>query len=132
MKLTVSNYAELLDEVTPPDAKGKVIPERIVKFLALVRKNRAWSQLPRIISAYETRVFKRQGIVRVTVRTPKPLTVSEEKKIAEQLGRDLKSIIWNTEVDPTLVGGLQLQIDDRVVRGSIRDHLQSLSKQLSS
>src|SRR3989338_9984765 len=54
MKLTVSNYAELLDEVTPPDAKGKVIPERIAKFLALVRKNRAWSQLPRIISAYET------------------------------------------------------------------------------
>src|SRR3989338_6672336 len=45
MKLTVSNYAELLDEATS-DADGKVIPERIVKFLALVLKKISCIQLP--------------------------------------------------------------------------------------
>lgn len=131
MKLTVSHYAELLDEATS-DANVKDLADLIAKFLFVVRKNRAWNQLPRIISAFETRVLERQGIARVSVRTPKPLTKTDEQHLAQQLGRDPKSIVWDINVDPSLVGGLQLQIGDTVVRGSVKDGIQSLSKQLST
>ena len=43
-----------------------------------------------------------------------------------------KQISLETELDPTLLGGVQIQLDHRVIDGSITRQLQELKEQLTT
>lgn len=74
---------------------------------------------------------EREGIARVLARTAVPLSEPErealERRLEEQTGR---RVILETEVDPDLLGGIVVQIGDRLVDGSTRARLEALRESL--
>jgi len=72
-----------------------------------------------------------EGIVRVQVETASPLTQSEQVRIWEKLEQILdKTVIVEPRVEPSLLGGLRLVVESRVVDGSLKSRLDRLKREL--
>jgi F-type H+-transporting ATPase subunit delta len=76
-------------------------------------------------------VEETRGVVRATARTAVPLSDGEHtallQRLQEQTGR---RVILTTDVDPTLLGGVVVQIGDQLIDASTRSRLDSLRDQL--
>ncbi|MWB99288.1 F0F1 ATP synthase subunit delta [Agromyces seonyuensis] len=67
-----------------------------------------------------------------TVTSATPLTAAQLDRLSAGLGSQYEgSIRLNDIVDPTIVGGLRVQIGDDVIDGSIAARLESLRQQLA-
>lgn len=73
-----------------------------------------------------------RGIVQVEVRTALKLSEAELQSISdrlrEQLGREPR---LEVRVDPDLIGGIQLQIGDKVFDDTVKNQLDRLRKEVS-
>ncbi len=108
--------------------KGR-INENLLKFLGLVVAKGRESDLGTIYRAYVKRVKDRQGIVvcKATFATE----ISEQAK--EALRESVKSRVGQEvelgfEVNPDLIGGVMLQIGDKVIDLSVENQLLELKK----
>lgn len=89
--------------------------------------------LPRIAEAFQEIVDHEQGRQRVVVRSAHPLPEPALEKLREGLSRrERKTIQLETHVDPSLLGGLQVQLDNRLIDGSVRRALDELYERLST
>jgi len=68
-------------------------------------------------------------VVRSARDLPKAL-LERIKKDVER--RERKTVELATEVDPSLIGGMQVRLDHRVIDGSVRRHLDDLRQQLKT
>jgi F-type H+-transporting ATPase subunit delta len=99
--------------------------------LRLVIQKKRIPYLPEILEAYETLYRKELGIVRATVSVAQDTTPEMEAKIKDVVRRisgkepELKVI-----KDPSLIGGIKVQMGNTVLDASIRTKLQELHKQL--
>jgi F-type H+-transporting ATPase subunit delta len=76
---------------------------------------------------------RRQGRKPVMVRTAVPLTAEQEGRLQERLGAMLQGAtpVVHYEVDPSLIGGLVVQVGDQVFDASVRTrHLDGLRTRL--
>lgn len=105
MKLDAGAYARLLDELSA-ESTGKELSERLDRFLALVRQNRATALLPRVVEAFERLVAQRTGKAIVKIETEKE--------------------------NPHLIKGARVYADDRLVRVNLRDRLNVLYEHLTA
>ena len=89
--------------------------------------------LPAIADALEAAVDEDEGRVRAIVRSAHPLAEPALKRLRAHLEqREGKTIDMRTEVDPALLGGLQVVLDYRVIDGSVRRQLTELREQLAA
>lgn len=73
---------------------------------------------------------RKQKIGRITTATPIPETV--EKKLEEVLSEFMgTAILLKNSVDPSILGGFILQIDDKIVNASIQGQLGRLREEIS-
>ena len=80
-------------------------------FLALVAQRRRLDVLPEILAAYRARVDEAAGRIRARVRSAAPLADAERAALRERLGRRLgKTVLLDTEVDPSLLGGFVAEV----------------------
>ncbi|MGY1847695.1 F0F1 ATP synthase subunit delta [Blastococcus sp. SYSU DS1021] len=71
-----------------------------------------------------------QSVARVT--TAVPLTAAQEQRLTEVLGRLYgRTIGLQVTVDPTVLGGLLVQVGDEVIDGSIAHRLEAARRQLA-
>lgn len=105
MKLDAGAYARLLDELSAGSA-GKELSERLDRFLALVRQNRATALLPRVVEAFERLVAQRTGKAVVKIETEKE--------------------------NPHLIKGARVYADGRLVRANLGDRLEILKDAIVS
>ncbi|MEO5964778.1 MAG: ATP synthase F1 subunit delta [Candidatus Limnocylindrales bacterium] len=87
--------------------------------------------LPRIAEEF-TRLFNAQrGVVLATVTSAVPLTADETAEIRSRVEAMAGSAVeLRTEVNPDLLGGLTIQVRDRLLDASIRGRLERLRDQL--
>jgi F-type H+-transporting ATPase subunit delta len=72
-----------------------------------------------------------QGIAHVRVKTAVPLTDEEREALAQRLQQLTgRRVVLETEVDEGIIGGLVVQIGDRIIDGSTRSQLLALRRQL--
>jgi F-type H+-transporting ATPase subunit delta len=100
--------------------------------LLLVRRGRI-EQLPRVAAEFARRDDERNGLTHATATSAAPLGEDEIRAIASRLetitgGR----IALDTNVDPSLLGGVVVRIGDRLIDGSVRGRLERLRNQLAS
>lgn len=104
------------------------LPELAKKFVGVVAVNRRAGELPAIAKSFADRAAKHRGASRVTARVAKPIskdqTLDLESAVSKALGR---SVTVDVEVDPALIGGLQLKMGSRLVDASIRTKLNNLT-----
>jgi F-type H+-transporting ATPase subunit delta len=109
---------------------GKV-SDLVCNFVGVLNKNGRLALLPEIQRAYQALQDKAAGRVRVTVKSAVPLGEPQQQALVSKLTATLKQQpVLNLVVDPELLGGLIVQIGDRVLDTSVRTRIQSLRSQL--
>jgi len=92
---------------------------------------RRYDILPEVPECYKELVDSHRGIVSVQVRSAVPLTEEEKERLSEVLARSLrKQVRLETNVDPSLIGGVMLRIGDRLLDGSVKGQLNLLRQRL--
>ncbi len=101
-------------------------------FLALGAQRRRLALLGEIRAAYEALIDEAAGRVRARVRSAAPLTEAQRSAIRERLGRRLgKTVLLDTAVDPTLLGGFVAEVGSRLLDMSLRGQLAGLRERIT-
>ncbi|HTS14634.1 MAG TPA: ATP synthase F1 subunit delta [Candidatus Sulfotelmatobacter sp.] len=100
--------------------------------LLLLQRGRL-DALPAVLAEFIRLDNARQGIVTATAISAAPLEPAEVRHLTARLeqlsgGR----IELSQRVDPSLLGGLQVQLGDRLIDGSVRGRLERLRHRLAS
>ncbi|GAA3017306.1 ATP synthase F1 subunit delta [Tetragenococcus solitarius] len=86
-----------------------------------------------IIDEYEKRYDDDQGLLLGTVTTAVSLKEEQKNKLAAKIAQmfDYKTANLQEIVDPSIVGGVLVETNGRVIDGSIKTQIENLRKQLS-
>ncbi len=96
----------------------------------LVRKNRI-DLFPDIVERLHKTVDKKNNVQEATVVTARELHPSIIQLVQKALETALKKkIVIQTDQNPDLLGGIQIQIGNRLIDGTLRAKLNALSSQL--
>lgn len=101
------------------------------RFLSLVIANRRADLLPFILHSYVAQYRKAHGITtaRLTTAMPSPLLETQLSQLLAQRG--YQQVDFSSDVDPELIGGFVLQVDDLRMDASVKSQLQTLREQLA-
>jgi F-type H+-transporting ATPase subunit delta len=90
--------------------------------------NRRAGEIPGLARAFAERAARHRGASRVTARVAKALSATQTQELENTVSRALgRTIQVDVEVDPTLIGGLQLKLGSRLIDASIRTKLTNLT-----
>ena len=106
------------------------LSEPMRKFITLVIRNKRVEFLPAILRSYRELYRKENGITQASLTT-----ATENPGLAEKLTLLMKEqgftrIDFKSEVDPKLIGGFIVQIEDRRLDASIASQLKNIRKEL--
>lgn len=111
--------------------QGRVSP-LLFNFLVILNRKERLSRLLPIASAYEHMVQERFGRIEVDVYTRHPLPKDQVNAIRERLKQALqREPIVYTYTDPAMLGGVRMQVGDRMVDASIATQLRRMKEVLS-
>lgn len=124
-KITSRQYAILLYEIT---FKAPDINKRIKGFLGILAKNNDIGKISEIIKEFEKYEKKQKGIKDVEISSAKPVSKDVKTRILKVIKNqaDVKET-----VNPDLLGGMIVTVDDMMIDGSLRKKLRELSKALT-
>jgi F-type H+-transporting ATPase subunit delta len=104
------------------------LSELAMNFIGVVLQNGRAGDLVGIAKAFANKAAAHRGMTRVVARSAKKLTAAQAKKltstVSAALGRDVDI---EEEVDPALIGGLQLRVGSRLIDASLRTKLDDLT-----
>jgi ATP synthase F1 delta subunit len=108
------------------------VDERLLRFLTILVERHRLPMIHRIRRAFDELWRDERKLLPVSVTSAVELDQSlvEEigRKIEEQTGRTVE---LSSTVDPDVLGGIVLQVGDRVLDASIRNRLERLRKQVA-
>ena len=100
--------------------------------LLLVRRGRI-EQLPRVAAEFARRDDARNGLTHATATSAAPLGAEEIRAIASHLeGLTGGRVDLETNVDPSILGGVVVRVGDRLIDGSVRGRLERLRGRLAA
>jgi F-type H+-transporting ATPase subunit delta len=100
------------------------ISETMLTFINILIERDREAELDDITAYYVRMANAERGLEDALVRTALPLSEAEKANISEQFTRLInKTIRVHNVVDPSVLGGLSVQIGDRVYDGSIKGKL---------
>ncbi len=84
-----------------------------------------------IVEQFATLADASAGRVRATVTTAIPLSEADRESLGRDLSRQLgKDVRLEARVDPSILGGLVLQVGDRLTDASVAARLEQLRRQV--
>jgi F-type H+-transporting ATPase subunit delta len=96
----------------------------------VVRKGRS-ELAPQIAEQFRIMLEESEGVARARATSAIPLSEDEKAAIVRRLGDSTgRQILLETEVDPSILGGLVIQVGDRLVDASTRARLDALRENL--
>lgn len=109
---------------------GKV-SDTVVYAVSLLLERGRISIFHDIVNDYKQIADQSLGQAHAVVTTPEPLTEKEKTDIAVRFGKITgKKILIDSVVDPSILGGLQVRIGDRLYDGSLSGKLDRLHQTL--
>ena len=107
--------------------------DTIRKFFEVVSLAARLSLLHDIVAAYNDYVDEALGVVEAQVSTAQSLSGAQSQRLAESLGgRTGKTVRFQWRQDPSLLGGLRVQVGSTVYDASLQGQLRLLKTQLLS
>ncbi len=101
------------------------------KFLGFVAKKNRLFFLEKIIKSFLNIVSHSKGELKAKLVSSKELSKEEQKKIQDDFSKDLKSpLVIDYKFDPSLIGGLVIQIGSTMVDASIKTKLKKLEMKM--
>lgn len=110
---------------------GDSLPGELANLVRLLSDNGRLAALPEIATLYEERRVAGQGVRQVLVRSAFPVDAEQEQVLAASLARRFGAQVELTvELDPDLIGGVEIRAGDLVIDDSVRGKLKQLSNAL--
>jgi F-type H+-transporting ATPase subunit O len=110
--------------------KGKVSKVTMNLMLTLAGNARL-AEAPKIADTYSQLMKAKRGEVEATITSADPLTKAQvnaiEAAMKNQVGAG-KSVVLSAQVDPSILGGLQVQIGDQFLDLSVGSKIDSISR----
>lgn len=138
-----SSSQELIDVMESPaisvNTKDEIINnvfsnqinEKLVNFLKVLIDKKRFYELNEIIEAYSNKVDEIHNIRRVEVVSAVEVSDNRKQRLIEKLQSKLnKTIIANWTINPNIIGGLVIKIDDDIIDSSLKNKLENLSKNI--
>jgi F-type H+-transporting ATPase subunit delta len=105
--------------------------ETLINFLFVLNNHERLDLLRPILAAYRELYDQKAGRIHVQVRTAQPLPDDQRESLHRELKKAFqKEPILETKVDPDLLGGLVVQVDDWLYDASVRSSLETLRNQI--
>lgn len=110
--------------------EGRVRPGALRLVNLIVQRGRVGA-LPRVAEDFVRLLNAHRGVVMATVTSAVPLTADETAAIRSRVEAMAGATVdLRSEVDPDLLGGVTVQVGDRLLDASIRGRLERLRDQL--
>ncbi|MZG30184.1 MAG: ATP synthase F1 subunit delta [Nitrospinae bacterium] len=105
------------------------VDEKVTNMMTLLNERGKVLFLGKIVEYFEQVVDRRLNQTRVQVTSAHPLTTENIDRLKTALNKILgKTILIDTEVDESLIGGIMLRIGDQVADDTIRNRLEILKR----
>ena len=105
----------------------------VANFIRVLNQNNRLDLIEAIAAAYRELVDTRAGRIRVVVKSAVPLNDDQKAGLKKTLAESLnKEPVLNLRVDPELLGGLVVQVGDKIYDTSVRSRLEALRNTLTS
>ncbi|GFH48426.1 hypothetical protein CTEN210_04902 [Chaetoceros tenuissimus] len=143
IKLTATNSTAFKNFLENPlisrDDKEKTVSDMFsgkvsnvtMNLMMTLAGNAKLAEAPKIADTYSQLMKAKRGEVEATIISADPLTKAQvtavEAAMKNQVGSG-KSVILTTEVDPSILGGLQVQIGDQFLDLSVGSKIDSISR----
>lgn len=102
-----------------------------MQFFALVTKNGREQLLPEIAHQFERQLMKHRGIVSGSITSAVALTEQTKQAILAQVAPAFEGSLQLSEtVDPSLLGGFVIRIEDKQIDASVSSKLKELRQEL--
>lgn len=112
--------------------EGRVEPSTL-NFLLVLAGNDRLRMLPGILAAFDELFQKAFGRVEVDVYTASPIDEDDRRALAERIRSQLnREPVIHAYVDPTMIGGVRIQIGDHLIDASLSSRLRRLTDQLDT
>ena len=128
-KVSAKDLSKLLAGMVKTKLDGKVS-----SLLSLVIQNHRMAAVPEIASQFEALKNKSEGAAEVMITSAFPLEGAALNDLLLSLkkrfgGKELRPTI---QVDPTLIGGVRIQVGDEVLDSSVKTRLVQMQTSLSA
>lgn len=129
----------LLNPLIPRERKQRMVQETIgrsthpllASLLSVLVDKRRERLLPEVAREFGELRDEHLGIVRVQATTAYPLDSQQQEALIRSLERHTsRTVVLDTRVDPSLIGGIVVRIGDTIIDGSVRGQLLRLRQYL--
>lgn len=135
MKIKPAQYAQLAQFILEEKKSEAQQKKEVANLAKLIVENNDRSKLEAIIEQLEVLEKKKKGIVSVKISSAKELSTKDEETIVAMVTKKMnvkaELIELQKEVDTSLIGGIDIQIDNQIIVGSLRAKLDKLANALS-
>lgn len=126
MKVSPKQLARLFVE-SVEDASSKHLDEAATELISWLHARGELKKLRDVIRAIDQIWKEKYGIATLTIETAHPLT----KTMSDTLTKLANGAEVREVIDPSLIGGARLRIDERIIDGSLKGALNQLTQKLS-
>mmetsp|Transcript_3377 Transcript_3377/g.4572 ORF Transcript_3377/g.4572 Transcript_3377/m.4572 type:complete len:216 (+) Transcript_3377:75-722(+) len=102
-----------------------------LNLMATLAGNARLAETPKIVDSYVQLMKAKRGEVEATIISADPLTKAQTEAVAAAMKNQVgegKTVILSTQVDPSILGGLQVQIGDQFLDLSVGSKIDALSR----
>lgn len=107
------------------------VTDFVLKFLMLIIDKRRETVLPAIIREYVRLANDARNIIEAAVTTALPLDDKQQTALKNKLGLVTgKTIVLKMQIDKAIIGGVIVQIGDKLIDGSVARQLEIMKNSL--
>ncbi|KKN45217.1 hypothetical protein LCGC14_0685180 [marine sediment metagenome] len=126
--VTKTEKKDIINKTIGPQCSNKWV-RNLLFLLIEKRRERILDSLPDVFKEVAGRI---KGVTHVKVQTAFPLPDSMLIKLKENLEKlTKKKVELETEINKDIIGGMIIRIGNKIIDGSVINHLKNLKKNLS-
>lgn len=110
------------------ESKPEHHTKNVNAFINLLAKHQKLKQAPLIINEFERLSKKAAGIVTLNIVSAHALGTKALEQIKKMFGSNVEETV---SVDPSLLGGVKIQTDEKIFDATLKTQLINLSKALN-
>lgn len=104
----------------------------VLNFLMLITEKRRIGALAEMAEAYKELYYFEEGICEVVAITAAPITAEQLKQLKQKMESVTgKKVVLQNRVDPSVIGGVMVRIENKQIDATIKTRLSELAAQLS-
>lgn len=107
--------------------EGLLIEENVRKIAAGITASKPRNYIA-LLTAFTNLVRLEQEARTATITSAVPLSAAEQNDIRTRLNARYSGLIYEWQVDPTLIAGITVRVGDRVTDASVKSRIERLSR----